>query len=109
MSETDEVYRFQKHVYTKKFPASLRKCRCAVTGGSNYTCPYFQRMSLLPDTLTLRLSNPDMHAMMHAGIANWRFHLKSVAGKTSSASQRMRNQQFYVSGKRPMAPRPTGY
>ena len=58
-----------------------------------------------------RISNPDMHhghvrdarAVMHAGIANSRFSLNlSGGGKRSRHSRRMRNPQFYVSGKRPM-------
>ena len=45
----------------------------------------------------------DARAVLHAGIANWRFPLKSaVGGKRSRHSRRMRNPQFYVSGKRPM-------
>ena len=41
----------------------------------------------------------DARAVMHAGIANQRFLLKSVAGKRSRHSWCMRNAQFYVSGK----------
>ena len=39
---------------------------------------------------------------MHAGIANWWFPLKLVAGKRSRHSRRMRIPKFYVSSKRPM-------
>ena len=39
-------------------------------------------------------------AVMHAGIANWRFTLKSLAGKTFPAFPA--HGQLYVSGKRPM-------
>ena len=41
-------------------------------------------------------------AVMHAGNANQWFPLKSVVGKRISASRRMHNLQFNVSGKRPM-------
>ena len=40
------------------------------------------------------------HAVMHARIAN----SKLWQGKRSRHSRRMRNSQFYVSGKRPMKP-----
>ena len=58
-----------------------------------------------------QVSDLDMHhgtcvtarAVMHAGIANPRFPLKAVAGKRSRHSWRMRNPQFCVSGKRPIA------
>ena len=43
-----------------------------------------------------------MGAVMPAGIANPRFPLKSVAGKRSRHSRRMRDPQFYGSGKRSM-------
>ena len=36
-------------------------------------------------------------AVMHVGIANWRWR-----GKRSRHSRRIRNRQFYISGKRPM-------
>ena len=59
-----------------------------------------------------RINYPGMHhgkcgharAVMLAGIANLRFPLKAVAGKTFPAfhSRRRLNPQFYVSGKRPM-------
>ena len=42
----------------------------------------------------------DARAVMHVGIVNLRFPLKSVAGKRSRHSRRMRNPQFCVSGKR---------
>ena len=42
-------------------------------------------------------------AVMHAGIAEERFPLKSVAGKRSRHPLCMRNPQFYVSGKRPIS------
>ena len=53
------------------------------------------------------VSDPSMHhgtcvyarAVMHAGIANLRWW-----GKRSRHSRRLRNPQFYVSGKRPMIP-----
>ena len=44
----------------------------------------------------------DARAVMHAGIANKRFPLKSVAGKRSRHSRRMPNPLFCVSGKRPI-------
>ena len=86
-----------------------------------------QSMGLLPDMQNCRLrmrrecrepfprhwfqnkhlvSDPDMHqgtcdarAMMHVGIVNPRWR-----GKCSRHSRRMRNLQFFVSGKRPMTP-----
>ena len=45
----------------------------------------------------------DVHAVMHAGIANSRFPLIGGGEKRSRHSRRMRNPQFYVSGKRPVA------
>ena len=47
--------------------------------------------------------------VMHAGIANSRFPLKSVAGKCSQDPRRTCDLQFYVSGKRPMRQRAMGY
>ena len=41
------------------------------------------------------VSDPDMHAVVHAGVANPRWHF-------SQHSRSMRNPQFYVYGKRPM-------
>ena len=40
---------------------------------------------------------------MHGGINNWRFPVKLVAELRSRHSRRMRNPQFYLSGKRPLA------
>ena len=62
----------------------------------------------MPGTFSppLRVSDPDMHygtCVMHAGIANWRFPLKSDTGKKFPAFPA--HAQFYVSGKRPMCNR----
>ena len=48
----------------------------------------------------------DARAVMYAGIANYWFPLKSVAGKTLRHFRRMLNPQFCVSGKRPMLDNP---
>ena len=45
----------------------------------------------------------DAHAVMHAGIADYQFLTKSVAGERSRHSRRMRNPQLNVSGKRHIA------
>ena len=59
-----------------------------------------------------RISDPDMHHgtcvtrvpwWMHAGVANRRFPLKSVSGKTFPAFPAMHNPQFYASGKSPIS------
>ena len=60
-----------------------------------------------------RVSDPDMHhgtCVTHVpwcmlGSLTSGFPLKSMAGKRSRHSRRMRNPQFYVSGKRPMVVR----
>ena len=44
----------------------------------------------------------DARVVMCAGIANYRFPLKSVAENRSRDCRRMRTPQFYVSVKRPM-------
>ena len=46
-----------------------------------------------------RVSDPDKHA----GIANYRFSLKSVAWKTFRHSRGMRNPHFFASGKKSIA------
>ena len=44
-----------------------------------------------------------VRAVMHAGIAKYRFQLMSLAGKRSRPSWSMRNPQFYVSEEGPVA------
>ena len=46
----------------------------------------------------------DARAVMHVGIAN-----PQLRGKRSRHSRRMRNPQFYVSGKRPIAEKRCNY
>ena len=60
--------------------------------------------NVFPATAVERFRHASRHvrharAVMHTGIANYRFPMKSLAGKRS---RRMRSPQFYVSGKRPM-------
>ena len=51
------------------------------------------------------VSDPDMHHGTYVTHVPWCMSgsLLEVAGKRSQHSRRMRNQQFYVSGKRPIA------
>ena len=65
----------------------------------------------MPGTLSppSRVSDPDTHHRTCVTHVPWcmpgsltRFPLKSVAGKRSRHSWRMRNPRFYVSGKRPI-------
>ena len=82
--------------------ASYQICKiagCACTGDAGNVFPATDFKG------SKDFSDPDMHhgtcvtarAVMHVGIANPRWW-----GKRSRHSRRMRNQQFYVSGKRPM-------
>ena len=68
---------------------------CACTGNAG---------SVFPATVGKRSRHASRHvrdarAEMHAGVANWRFPLSSRE-KHSRHSWRMRNPQFYVSGKK---------
>ena len=75
-----------------------RRCACAGNAGN-----------VFPVTAGKRSRHASRHvrharAVMHAGIINEQFSLKSAAGeKRSRHSRRMCNLQFYVYGKRPIS------
>ena len=76
-----------------------QNCGCACAGNVGNVFPATEGKRSWHASRHVR----DARAVMHAGIANYRFPLKSaVGGKRSRHSRRMRIPQFYASGKRPM-------
>ena len=79
---------------------------CVYHGFLTYTKLRIVHAPVMPGTFSTspRVSVPDIWRMCRdaCGIANCRFPLKSVAGKRSRYSRRMRKPQFCVSGKRHM-------
>ena len=71
---------------------------CACAGNAGEFFPHHRGLAI-PSCITARAY---ARTVMHTEIANWWFPLKSVAGKRSRHSRRMRNPQYYVSGKRPI-------
>ena len=83
--------------YTLWASCQIRKfagCACAGNAGN-----------VFPATLCLQSRHASRHvrdarAVMHVGIANWRFPLMSVAGKTFPAFPAHAQPAIYASGKR---------
>ena len=76
-----------------------QNCGCACAGNAGNVFPVTAGKRSRHASRHVR----DARAVIYAGIANYRFPLKSAAGgKRSWHSRRMRNLQFYVSGNRPI-------
>ena len=121
--EVSSIFHFDLHAYTYSETATLYCCVIIYFSKKKWNCWKNTAIGLLPDwglcmrrvcrehfprhrlKRKLLVSEPGMYvrhvrharAVMHVGIANPRWR-----GKRSRHSRRMRNPQFYVSGKRPM-------